>query len=202
MVRQFWFQFGWRMKKLKPLKGQKCKFGLDAIINLFFCHSQNSILEEEEAQSHMQCISLLLQSQWMRRCCYYYFSLQCRTLYRVDEYPRIFALRYPYFVLEAFYHRWNKCHGIGLANGMAFQVSKGYSCRRHDLHILDSNSIRRTLQMSNLHATATLLIHRCNILQERWWRTCGIKFGDERMQRKHWMDVWPDLKSAPWSRHR
>lgn len=58
----------------------------------------------------------------------------------------IFAQRYPYIVQEAFYNGWKKCHGIkkqsiGLANGMAFQVSKGYSCRRHDLHILDESDI-------------------------------------------------------------
>jgi DDE superfamily endonuclease len=60
--------------------------------------------------------------------------------------PGIFALRYPYIVQEAFYNGWKKCHGIkkqsiGLANGMAFQVSKGYSCRRHDLHILDESNV-------------------------------------------------------------
>ena len=58
----------------------------------------------------------------------------------------IFAQRYPYMVQEAFYNGWKKCHGIkkqsiSLANGMAFQVSKGYSCRRHDLHILDETEI-------------------------------------------------------------
>jgi hypothetical protein len=51
-----------------------------------------------------------------------------------------------YIVQEAFYNGWKKCHwikkqSIGLENGKAFQVSKGYSCRRHDLHILDESDI-------------------------------------------------------------
>jgi DDE superfamily endonuclease len=55
--------------------------------------------------------------------------------------PGVHAPRYSYLVQEAMYNGWKKCHGIkkqsiGLSNGMAFHVSKGYSCRRHDLHLL------------------------------------------------------------------
>jgi hypothetical protein len=64
--------------------------------------------------------------------------------------PGVNAPRYPYLVQEAMYNGWKKCHGIkkqsiGLANGMAFQVSKGYSCRRHDLHLLDKSDINDRL---------------------------------------------------------
>jgi hypothetical protein len=64
--------------------------------------------------------------------------------------PGVFAARYPYLVQEAFYNGWKKCHGIkkqsiGMANGMAFQVSKGYSCRRHDLHLLVESDINDRL---------------------------------------------------------
>jgi DDE superfamily endonuclease len=56
------------------------------------------------------------------------------------------APRYPYLIQEAYYNGWKKAHGIkkqaiGLANGMAFQVSEGYSCRRHDLHLLGESDI-------------------------------------------------------------
>lgn len=52
----------------------------------------------------------------------------------------IFTERFPYIVQEAFCNGWK--------NGMAFQVSKGFSCRRHDLHILDETDIlvRLTLE--------------------------------------------------------
>ena len=64
--------------------------------------------------------------------------------------PGVHAPRYPYLVQEAMYNGWKKCHGIkkqsiGLANGMAFQVSKGYSCRSHDLHLLDKSDINDRL---------------------------------------------------------
>jgi hypothetical protein len=56
------------------------------------------------------------------------------------------APRYPYLIQEAYYNGWKKAHGIkkqaiGLANGMAFQVSEGYSCRRHDLHLLGESDV-------------------------------------------------------------
>ena len=63
--------------------------------------------------------------------------------------PGKFAARFPYLVQEAFYSGWAKVHGIkkqamGMANGMAFNIIKGYSCRRYDMHLLadtDMNSI-------------------------------------------------------------
>lgn len=60
--------------------------------------------------------------------------------------PGVFAARYPFLVQEALYNGWKKCHGIkkqsiGMANGMAFHVSKGYSCRRNDLHVLNETNI-------------------------------------------------------------
>ena len=56
------------------------------------------------------------------------------------------APRYVFLVQEAFYNGWKRIHGIkkqsiGLANGMAFHVSKGYLCRRHDLDILTISDI-------------------------------------------------------------
>ena len=59
--------------------------------------------------------------------------------------PGRFAERFPLLVQESFYSGWARVHdikkqGMGMANGMAFNVSKGYSCRRHDMHLLaDSN---------------------------------------------------------------
>lgn len=60
--------------------------------------------------------------------------------------PGPFAPRYPFIVQEAFYNGWKRFHGIkkqsiGLANGMAFHVSRGYSCRRHDLYVRNVSDI-------------------------------------------------------------
>ena len=55
--------------------------------------------------------------------------------------PGKFAERFPLLVQESFYSGWARVHGVkkqgmGMANGMAFNISKGYSCRRHDMHLL------------------------------------------------------------------
>jgi DDE superfamily endonuclease len=60
--------------------------------------------------------------------------------------PGVQAPRYPYLIQEAYYNGWKGIHGIkkqsiGMANGMAFHVSKGYSCRRNDLHILNETDM-------------------------------------------------------------
>ena len=69
--------------------------------------------------------------------------------------PGKFAARFPYLVQEALYSGWAKVHGIkkqamGLANGMAFNISKGYSCRRHDMHLLADTDMNTILEADTL----------------------------------------------------
>ena len=56
------------------------------------------------------------------------------------------APRFPDHVQRAFYNRWARKHGIKkqsccLANGMALDVGKGFSCRRNDLHLLRESDL-------------------------------------------------------------
>jgi hypothetical protein len=78
--------------------------------------------------------------------------------------PGPFAPRYPFIGQEAFYNGWKRFHGIkkqsiGLANGMAFHVSRGYSCRRHDLYVLNVSGIlpKMIIRMISSPAMATQL---------------------------------------------
>ena len=69
--------------------------------------------------------------------------------------PGKFAARFPYLVQEALYSGWAKVHGIkkqamGLANGMAFNISKGYSCRRHDMHLLADTDMNSVLEADTM----------------------------------------------------
>ena len=65
--------------------------------------------------------------------------------------PGRFAERFPLLVQESFYSGWARVHGIkkqgmGMTNGMAFNVSKGYSCRRHDMHLLGDTDMNSKLE--------------------------------------------------------
>ena len=65
--------------------------------------------------------------------------------------PGRVAERFPLLVQESFYSGWVCVHGIkkqgmGMANGMAFNVSKGYSCRRHDMHLLADTDMNSKLE--------------------------------------------------------
>jgi hypothetical protein len=53
---------------------------------------------------------------------------------------------FPDHVQRAFYNNWAKKHGMKkqascLANGMAMDVGKGFSCRRNDLHLLRESDL-------------------------------------------------------------
>jgi hypothetical protein len=65
--------------------------------------------------------------------------------------PGRFAERFPLLVQESFYSGWARVHrikkqGMGMANGMAFNVSKGYSCRRHHMHLLADTDMNSKLE--------------------------------------------------------
>ena len=65
--------------------------------------------------------------------------------------PGKFAERYPLLVQESVYNCWARVHGvkkqaIGMANGMAFNVTKGYSCRRNDMHVLGDSDMDSRLE--------------------------------------------------------
>lgn len=65
--------------------------------------------------------------------------------------PGKFAERFPLLVQESFYSGWARVHGVkkqgmGMANGMAFNISKGYSCRRHDMHLLGDTDMNSKLE--------------------------------------------------------
>lgn len=65
--------------------------------------------------------------------------------------PGRFAERFPLLVQESFYSGWARVHGIkkqgmGMVNGMAFNVSKGYSCRRNDMHLLGDTDMNSKLE--------------------------------------------------------
>ena len=65
--------------------------------------------------------------------------------------PGKFAERFPLLVQESFYSGWARVHGVkkqamGMANGMSFNVSKGYSCRRHDMHLLADTDMDSALE--------------------------------------------------------
>ena len=65
--------------------------------------------------------------------------------------PGKFAERFPLLVQESFYNGWARVHGvkkqaIGMANGMAFDVTKGYSCRRNDMHVLGDSDMDSRLE--------------------------------------------------------
>ena len=54
------------------------------------------------------------------------------------------APRFSNHVQRAFYNRWTRKHGMKkqsscLANGMALDVGKGFSCRRNNLHLLQES---------------------------------------------------------------
>lgn len=67
--------------------------------------------------------------------------------------PGRFAERFPLLVQESFYSGWARVHGIkkqgmGMANGMAFNVSKGYSARRHDMHLPADTDMNGKLEVA------------------------------------------------------
>lgn len=65
--------------------------------------------------------------------------------------PGKFTERFPLLVQESFYNGWAQVHGLkkqamGMANGMAFHVTKGYSCRRNDMHLLGDSDMDSRLE--------------------------------------------------------
>ena len=60
------------------------------------------------------------------------------------------AERFPGHVRRAFYNKWARKHGIKkqsccLSNGMALHIGTGFSCRRHDLHLLRESNLNEML---------------------------------------------------------
>ena len=60
------------------------------------------------------------------------------------------AERFPGHVQRAFYNKWARKHGIKkqsccLSNGMALHIGTGFSCRRHDLHLLRESNLNEML---------------------------------------------------------
>ena len=72
------------------------------------------------------------------------------------------AERFPGHVQRAFYNKWARKHGMKkqsccLSNGMALHVGGGFSCRRHDLHLLRESNLNDML--TNLYGDEDLADH-------------------------------------------
>lgn len=77
--------------------------------------------------------------------------------------PGKFAERFPLLVQESFYNGWARVQGVkkqamGMANGMAFHVTKGYSCRRNDMFLLGDSDMDSRLEDVTVCVLVTLRI--------------------------------------------